>query len=239
VATVGASPSAGRPAGDDLTVPFTGLRGGIARVMETAWQAPRVAMGTDVDMTRALERQRELRAQHAGTARISVTHLALRAVALALREHPRLNGHVSGDGVRLKSHFDLGLAVDVGDGILVPVVRGVDAKTVHVVAEEVGALADLARRKALPTSDMLGATFTLSTLGSTGVGWFTPILNPPQIGIVGLGATTQRCTVVDGLPGVAPMMTVTLIFDHRAVDGQPAGLFLRDVKALLEDPLSL
>jgi pyruvate dehydrogenase E2 component (dihydrolipoamide acetyltransferase) len=196
-------------------------------------------MGTEVNMARSLGRVRELREGHVGAARVSTTHLAMRAVALALREHPRLNGHVSGDGVLLHSQVDLGLAVDVGDGLLVPVVRDVDAKTVDVVAEEAAALADQARRKALPTSAMLGATFTLTTLGATGVGWFTPILNPPQIGIVGLGATTERCAVVESRLAVAPMMTVTLVFDHRAVDGQPAGLFLRDVKALLEDPAAL
>jgi pyruvate/2-oxoglutarate dehydrogenase complex dihydrolipoamide acyltransferase (E2) component len=232
----------GATAGDERTealVPFTGLRGAVARAMSAAWEAPRVAIAVDVRVD-ALSDLRARRQEQVGvTARLSPTHFVLRAAALALREHPGLNGEITSDGVRLRDSIDIGLAVNMPDGVLVPVLREVDTKTVESVAEEAAGLAEYARAGTLKPSALRGATFTFSTLGATGIDWFTPILNPPQIAILGAGAIVRR-PIVDGDDVViASMMTLTLVFDHRATDGHPAALFLAAVRKQIELPCAL
>lgn len=220
-------------------VPFTGLRGAVARSMTAAWQAPSVAIGIDVDVGRLLELRAERQKQASGSPRLSPTHFVMRALALALREHPDLNGMVESDGVRLHERIDIGLAVNVPTGVLVPVVRDVDRKHVAILAEETSLLAELARAGKIPPSSMRGATFTFSTLGATGIDWFIPIINSPQIAILGTGAIVKR-VVADGERAViAPMMTLTLVFDHRATDGYPAARFLATLRAQIEHPAEL
>lgn len=221
-------------------VPFTGLRGAVARAMSAAWQAPRVAVAIDVKLD-ALTQLRAQRQETAGAApKLSPTHFVLRAVALALREHPALNGEIARDGVRLRERIDVGLAVNVPGGVLAPVIRELDAKPVEVVADEAAQLAAQARAGTLPPSALRGATFTCSTLGATGIDWFTPILNPPQIAILGAGAIVRRPVVDDeDRVVVAPTMALTLVFDHRATDGHPAATFLAAVRDQLERPWAL
>jgi len=216
-------------AGDDgkTIVPLKGIRGMIARSLTAAWQAPRVAQGLDADMTAVLQRVARER-QDTGS-RISITHAVLRSVALTLREHPAVNGIVSEQGVELWSQVNLGVAVNTAHGVVVPVVPQADTKGLTTLEPEVATLADGARAGKLPASAYQRGTFTVSTLGATGIDWFTPVLNPPQIAILGVGAVAQRAVVVDGAIVARPMMTLTLVFDHRALDGHPAGLFLRSV----------
>jgi len=216
-------------AGDDgkTIVPLKGIRGMIARSLTAAWQAPRVAQGLDADMTAVLQRVAKER-QDTGR-RISITHAVLRSVALALREHPAVNGIVSEQGVELWSQVNLGVAVNTAHGVVVPVVPQADTKGLATLEPEVATLADGARAGKLPASAYQRGTFTVSTLGATGIDWFTPVLNPPQIAILGVGAVAQRAVVVDGAIVARPMMTLTLVFDHRALDGHPAGLFLSSV----------
>ena len=216
-------------AGDDskTIVPLKGIRGMIARSLTAAWQAPRVAQGLDADMTAVLQRVARER-QDTGR-RISITHAVLRSVALALREHPAVNGIVSEQGVELWSQVNLGVAVNTAHGVVVPVVPQADTKGLASLEPEVATLADGARAGKLPASAYQRGTFTVSTLGATGIDWFTPVLNPPQIAILGVGAVAQRAVVVDGAIVARPMMTLTLVFDHRALDGHPAGLFLSSV----------
>jgi len=216
-------------AGDDskTIVPLKGIRGMIARSLTAAWQAPRVAQGLDADMTAVLQRVARER-QDTGR-RISITHAVLRSVALALREHPAVNGIVSEQGVELWSQVNLGVAVNTAHGVVVPVVPQADTKGLATLEPEVATLADGARAGKLPASAYQRGTFTVSTLGATGIDWFTPVLNPPQIAILGVGAVAQRAVVVDGAIVARPMMTLTLVFDHRALDGHPAGLFLSSV----------
>ncbi len=220
-------------------IPFAGLRGGVARATSAAWQAPRVAAGVDVDMRRTLGLVARLRAEAPDGVRPTVTHVVARAIALTLGDHPRLNAHVDDAGVVLHDAVHLGLAVDVGDGVMVPVIRDAAQKSVLEIAREAGELAQRARRNELGTSAMLGGTVTLSTLGATGIAWFTPILNAPQAAIVGIGAVAERPAIVDGELGRAPMMTATVVFDHRAVDGAPAGRFLYALAERLQEPSTL
>jgi pyruvate dehydrogenase E2 component (dihydrolipoamide acetyltransferase) len=216
-------------AGDDgrTIVPLKGIRGMIARSLTAAWQAPRVAQGLDADMTAVLPRVEKER-QDTGR-RISITHAVLRSVALTLREHPAVNGIVSEQGVELWPQVNLGVAVNTSNGVVVPVVPQADTKDFAALEAEVATLADGARAGRLPASAYQRGTFTVSTLGATGIDWFTPVLNPPQIAILGVGRVAPRAVVLDGAVVARPMMTLTLVFDHRALDGHPAGLFLSAV----------
>ena len=209
------------------TIPLKGIRGMIARSLTAAWQAPRVAQGLDANMTAVL--QRVAGERQATGRKISITHAVLRSVALTLREHPAVNGIVAEQGVELWSQVNLGVAVNTVHGVVVPVVPQADTRDLAAIEAEVATLADGARAGKLPASAYQRGTFTVSTLGATGIDWFTPVLNPPQIAILGVGRVAQRAVVVDGAIVARPMMTLTLVFDHRALDGHPAGLFLSAV----------
>lgn len=205
-------------------VPLKGIRGVIARSLTAAWQAPRVAQGLDADMSAVLARVKTERAA-TGT-KISITHAVLRAVALTLREHPAVNGIVSDQAVEHWADVNLGVAVNTPVGVVVPVLLQADALSLGELEQRVSAMAGGARAGKLPASTYQRGTFTVSTLGATGIDWFTPVLNPPQIAILGLGRVVERAVVVSGQVVARPMMTLTLVFDHRALDGYPAGLFL-------------
>jgi pyruvate/2-oxoglutarate dehydrogenase complex dihydrolipoamide acyltransferase (E2) component len=206
------------------SVPLKGIRGVIARSLTAAWQAPRVAQGLDADMSVVLARVKTERAA-TGT-KISITHAVLRAAALTLREHPAVNGIVSDQVVEHWSDVNVGVAVNTPVGVVVPVLMQADALNLGELEQQVGALADSARASRLPASAYQRGTFTVSTLGATGIDWFTPVLNPPQIAILGIGRVAERAVVIAGQVVARPMMTLTLVFDHRALDGHPAGLFL-------------
>ena len=212
-------------------VPLTGVRGAVAREMALAWQRPRVAVGVEVDMTAALS---SLEEQRADGARLSPTHAVLRSVALALREHPRLNAQVKEDAVEVASEVNLGLAVSLDEGVIVPVIRNADRKSMPELAIEASDLAQAARAGSLAGTALRDGTFTVSTLGATGIDWFTPILNAPQVAILGVGRVVERVVARDGVVVVAPTVVLTLVFDHRAVDGHPAALFLAAVRDRLE-----
>jgi pyruvate/2-oxoglutarate dehydrogenase complex dihydrolipoamide acyltransferase (E2) component len=220
-------------------IPLKGLRGTIARNMTVGWQAPRVAMGAEVDMSTCLARLVELQAKAGSETRITVTAIVLRAVALTLREHPKLNALMREGGIEPMAQIHLGLAVALDDGLAVPVVRDADTKPVEALAAESRALATGTRAGTLPPKAYQSATFTVTNLGMTGIDWFTPILNPPQVGILGLSRVVDRAVVREHQIVIAPMTTLTLVFDHRAVDGHPAALFLRDLRTRLESGVGL
>jgi pyruvate dehydrogenase E2 component (dihydrolipoamide acetyltransferase) len=157
---------------------------------------------------------------------VSITHAVLRAAALTLREHPAVNGTVSEQAVEHWTDVNLGVAMNTPVGVVVPVLMQADAFALGELETRVGALADGARAGKLPASAYQRGTFTVSTLGATGIDWFTPVLNPPQIAILGVGRVAERAVVISGQVVARPMMTLTLVFDHRALDGHPAGLFL-------------
>jgi pyruvate dehydrogenase E2 component (dihydrolipoamide acetyltransferase) len=205
-------------------VPLKGIRGVIARSLTVAWQAPRVAQGLDADMSAVLARVKTERAT-TGT-KISITHAVLRAAALTLQEHPAVNGIVSDQAVEQWTDVNLGVAVNTPVGVVVPVLMQADAFSLDELEQRVGELAGGARAGKLPASAYQRGTFTVSTLGATGIDWFTPVLNPPQIAILGIGRVAERAVVISGQVVARPMMTLTLVFDHRALDGHPAGLFL-------------
>lgn len=215
-------------------IPLKGLRGAIARNMSAGWQAPRVALGAEVDMTRCLALLAERQALAGAAERLTVTALVLRAVALALREHPALNALMREGGIERMAAVHLGLAVALDEGLAVPVIRDAETKSVPALAAEARALAQDARAGRLAPRAFQGGTFTVTNLGMTGIDWFTPILNPPQVGILGLSRVSERAVVREGRLVAAPVTTLTLVFDHRAVDGYPAAQFLRALRERLE-----
>lgn len=206
------------------TIPLKGIRGVIARSLTAAWQAPRVAQGLDADMSAVLARVKTERAETGR--KISITHAVLRAAALTLREHPAVNGIVSDQAVELWTDVNLGVAVNTPVGVVVPVLAQADTFDLGELEQRVAVLAEGARSSKLPAAAYQRGTFTVSTLGATGIDWFTPVLNPPQIAILGVGRVAERPVVIAGEVVARPMMTLTLVFDHRALDGHPAGLFL-------------
>ncbi|HRO80896.1 MAG TPA: 2-oxo acid dehydrogenase subunit E2 [Alicycliphilus denitrificans] len=222
----------------NASIALKGLRGAIARNMAAGWQAPRVAMGIDVDVS-ACRQWLRTQAVAEGQARPTITACVLRATALALAGHPRMNALLKDNVVECQSAVHLGLAVALDEGLMVPVIRDAETKPVAQLAQETRALAAGTRAGQLPPRAYQGATFTVTNLGMTGIDWFTPVLNPPQVGILGVSSVRERAVVRDGQLAIAAMTTLTLVFDHRAIDGYPAALFLQAVKARLEAPGSL
>lgn len=222
----------------NASIALKGLRGAIARNMAAGWQAPRVAIGIDVDVSAC---RQWLRTQGVaeGQARLTITACVLRATALALAGHPRMNALLKDNVVECQSAVHLGLAVALDEGLMVPVIRDAETKPVAQLAQETRALAAGTRAGQLPHRAYQGATFTVTNLGMAGIDWFTPVLNPPQVGILGVSSVRERAVVRDGQLAIAAMTTLTLVFDHRAIDGYPAALFLQAVKARLEAPHSL
>jgi pyruvate dehydrogenase E2 component (dihydrolipoamide acetyltransferase) len=211
-------------------IPLSGLRGIIARNMAAAWQTvPRVAAGLEVEVTAGLAMRKALQERLGPDPHITLTHLVLWAAALTLREHPRLNARVVEDAVEVVADVNLGLAVHLEDGLLVPVLRHADGKSVVELAAEAHRLVEAARGGHLPPATLQGGTFTVTNLGAAGIDWFTPIIHRPEVAILGVGRVAERAVVRDGRVVAAPMMTLTLVYDHRAVDGYPASLFLAAV----------
>jgi 2-oxoglutarate dehydrogenase E2 component (dihydrolipoamide succinyltransferase) len=162
-----------------------------------------------------------------------------RAVVGALKAFPNLNAEIQGDEIVLKRYYDIGIAVGVEEGLVVPVLRDADRKTFAEIEREIAALAERARANTLTIEDLRGGTFTITNGGVYGSLMSTPILNPPQVGILGMHKIEQRPIARDGQVVIRPMMYVALSYDHRVVDGSEAVRFLVRVKELVEDPEQL
>ncbi len=219
-------------------IELTGKRGTIARrLTESHREIPSVTIVMRADMSRVLELRRR---EAAGGRKFSITALVVKAVAKALEENRELNSSVVGDKIVVYDDINVGVAVSIPDGLVVPVVRDANKKDLMQITREIEELASRARsEEGLSPRDVSGGTFTVSNLGSEGVEIFTPIINPPQSAILGVGAITQTPVVTGGEIEVRPQMALCLVFDHRAVDGVPAARFLRRVVELLENPEEL
>ncbi len=157
-------------------------------------------------------------------------------VARALQRHPEMNATIEGDRLRRHTAIHLGLAVAVPDGLLVPVVRDAGTLSLQQLTAQVQTLTQRARANQCTPAELTGSTFSLTTLGVYEIDAFTPILNPPEVGILGIGRIREAIVPRDGLPALGYLMALSLTFDHRAVDGAPAAAFLQTVKRLVEDP---
>ena len=162
-----------------------------------------------------------------------------KAVIGALKAFPRVNAEIQGDEIVLKHYYDIGIAVGAEEGLVVPVVRNADRKSFAELETEIGELGKKARDGKLTLEELQGGTFTITNGGTFGSMLSTPILNPPQVGILGMHNIVQRPVVVDGQVAIRPIMNVALTYDHRIVDGSEAVRFLVTVKNQLEDPLTM
>jgi pyruvate dehydrogenase E2 component (dihydrolipoamide acetyltransferase) len=165
--------------------------------------------------------------------------MVLKACAIALKQHPKVNSSWMGDKIRVNHHVNVGVAVAVEEGLLVPVVRFADLKSLSQIATEVKDFAKKAKEKKLQPSDWEGSTFTISNLGMFGIEEFTAIINPPDSCILAIGAINQVPIVKDGQIKVGNIMKVTLTCDHRVVDGATGAAFLQTLQGLLEEPLRM
>jgi pyruvate dehydrogenase E2 component (dihydrolipoamide acetyltransferase) len=169
----------------------------------------------------------------------SYTALVVRAASLALREHPHVNATWEQDRLVLEPEINVGLAVDAPEGLIVPVLRGADGLGLRELAQQTRAVADRVRANQVRPEELHGGTFSVTTLGALGIHFFTPIVNPPQVAVLGIGCVFSKLALVGDRVVERSAMYLSLSFDHRALDGAPAARFLNRVKSLLELPIAL
>jgi pyruvate dehydrogenase E2 component (dihydrolipoamide acetyltransferase) len=230
------APAAPPPSGEVEVEQLSSVRRTIARRLTEAWQAPAFQISMSADMTRA----KALHARHAEKAgdgpKVTLTDVLTKASAAALMRHRAVNARFTGEAIERYPSADIGLAVAIPEGLVVPVIRGCDRRTIAELASARADLVDRARGGKLKQEDLDGGTFTISNLGMFGVEQFVAVLNPPQAAILAVGAVEDRPVAQDGELVVRPLMTMTLTCDHRALDGATASDFLRTVKSFLEEP---
>ena len=221
-------------------IPLSQMRKTIAkRLVESLGPIPHFFLTVDVDMGRAVEARRRINALlEREEVKVSFNDIVLKATAIALRKHPECNAHWGGDHVRRFNRVHLGVAVAIEDGLITPVVRDADVKGLAQIAPEVRELAARAREKKLSPDEYMGATFTVSNLGMFGIEEFTGVINPPEAGILAVGAVEERAVVLDGVVVVRPRMKMTMSCDHRVIDGAQGSRFLQTLTAILEEPLA-
>ena len=218
------------------TVTITGIRRTIAtRMLQSLQTMAQVTLTTEADLREGETLRRGL-SRHRTEGGISPLHLVIKAAARALKEHPRMNALQTEDRVELMNEVNIGVAVALDEGLITPVIRNADAKTLSELAQEGRELAAKTRDGTARPEDVTGGTFTITNLGAQEIDAFTPIINPPQVGILGVGRVVEKPIVAQGQIAVGSMMYLSLTFDHRVVDGAPAADFLQSVKRLLEDP---
>jgi pyruvate dehydrogenase E2 component (dihydrolipoyllysine-residue acetyltransferase) len=225
------------PAPEDVEVEqLSSMRKTIARRLTEAWQAPVFQLGITVDMGRALDVRKRLVELQADGTKPTVSDLITKVCAMALMRHRAANALYRGDSIELHPTANVGIAVAIPNGLVVPVIRGCERKTIAEIAAARAELVDRARGGRLQQTDLDGGTFTISNLGMFGIERFVAVLNPPQAAILAVGATEEKPVVVDGDIVVRSRMELTLTCDHRAIDGATGAQFLGDVKAFLEEP---
>jgi pyruvate dehydrogenase E2 component (dihydrolipoamide acetyltransferase) len=215
---------------------LSSMRKTIARRLTEAWQAPVFQLGITVDMARALEVRARLVELNANGAKPTVSDLLTKVCAMALMRHRAVNALYKGDAIELHPTANVGIAVAIPNGLVVPVIQGCERKTIAEIAADRAVLVDRARSGKLQQGDLDGGTFTISNLGMFGIERFIAVLNPPQAAILAVGSTEEKPVAVDGQVVVRPRMELTLTCDHRAIDGATGAQFLQDVKAFLEEP---
>ena len=219
-------------------VPLTGLRKIIAdRMTMSVSTMAQVTLTTEADVTELLNLRESLVSEwRPHRIRPLDLDFIIAAVAGALKAHTRLNAHLVDGNVLLLKEVNIGVAVAVPDGLVVPVLRGADSLELLGIARQIRTLADKTRKNALGVDDMTGAGFTVTALSNYDIDVFTPIIDPPQVAILGLGRAIEKPVVVDGEIVVRSMMHLSVTFDHRALDGVPVAEFIRTLKASLESP---
>jgi pyruvate dehydrogenase E2 component (dihydrolipoamide acetyltransferase) len=209
------------------------------RLTESKQTVPHFYVTMEIDMAAAAQFREQLNSLENDRPSVSYNDLIIKACASALRKFPAVNSQFTGDGILQPDGIHVGLAVALEEGLVVPVVRDADQKSLTAIAGELGPLIERARAGKLQPAEYSGGTFSISNMGMFGVKNFIAVINPPESAILAVGAVQQRPVVKDGQLAAGTVMEVTLSADHRAVDGAVAAQFLREVKRLLEKPLLL
>jgi pyruvate dehydrogenase E2 component (dihydrolipoamide acetyltransferase) len=214
------------------------MRKAIARrLSESKNGAPHFYLTMSIVMDKAMEARKAM--NDISPVKISMNDIVIKAVAASLRRHPAVNSSWLGDKIRYNQHIHVGVAVAIDDGLIVPVVKFADTKSVSHISAEVKELADKAKNKKLQPSEFEGNTFTISNLGMFGIDEFTAIINPPDACILAVGAAKETVIAENGQIRAAHVMKVTLSCDHRAVDGAVGSAFLQTLKEMLENPVKI
>lgn len=207
------------------------------RLSESKFTSPHFYLTIEIDMDNAISARESINAVTG--AKVSYNDFVIKAVSFALRQHPKVNSSWMGDHIRYSHHIHIGVAVAVEEGLLVPVIRFADSKTLRDINTEVKTLAQKAKDKKLQPSEWEGNTFTISNLGMFGIEEFTAIINPPDACILAIGGIMQKPVVKNNMVVPGNVMKVTMSCDHRVVDGATGAEFLRTFKGLMENPVIL
>jgi len=233
-------PLAAAAAGSYRDVPLTQIRKTIAkRLAQSIGPIPTFYLTTEVDMDRTWEAREELNRRGGDTGKISFNDIVLKATAAALRAHPACNAWWQDDRIRYWNEVHLSVAVAVEDGLITPVVRHADRKSLREISAEVKDLAGRARERRLKPEEYTGGTFSVSNLGMFDIEHFTAIINPPEAGILAIGSIVEQPVVKGGAVVPGRRLRLTMSCDHRVIDGATGADFLRTLKRMLENPLAL
>ena len=237
-----APPAIAKEALSGRLIPMKGIRRVIAqRMSESAKTIPHFFLSVESDMTATLQLRERLleEVEKKAGVRLSITDVLVKVAARALRDHPIINSRIEGEGIRMVEEINIGVAMAIEDGLIVPVVRAADGKSLAEIAMTIRDLTQKARSGKLSVDEVTGGTFTLSNLGMFGIDTFNAIINPPECSILGVGRTVEKPVVEKGEITIKPIAWLTLSSDHRIVDGATASQFLQRVKELLEKPYFL
>lgn len=238
VSTVSSNVAA-RPSSGFSDVPLTQIRKTIAkRLTQSIGPVPTFYLTTEIDMERVSE-AREALNQAAPEQKVSFNDIIIKAVALALRQHPACNAWWQEDRIRYWHDVHVSMAVAVEDGLITPVIRFTDQKSLREIGAEAKDLAGRARERRLKPEEYTGGTFSVSNLGMFDIDQFTAVINPPEAGILAVGSIVQKPTVVNGAVVPRKRLRVTMSCDHRVIDGATGAAFLKTLKQMLENPLAL
>jgi len=217
-------------------IPFAGMRQAIAEHMvESLHSMAQLTMMMEVDVTELVKLREQVKAEFD----VTYTDFVVKAVAKALKRHPMLNVTLIGDEVHQIESIHIGVAVALQDGLIVPVARDADKRTVQEIGREVRRLAQGARDGSLSVDEVTGSTFTITNLGTYGIDGFTPIINSPEAAIMGVGRIVERVVVHDDQIARRKMMVLSLTIDHRLIDGATGAEFMRSLKEMIENPYRL
>jgi len=221
-------------------VPLTQIRKTIAkRLVTSLGPIPHFFLTTEVDMERAAEARDALNRQLGDQGKISYNDVIIKATALALVKHRACNAWFQDDHIRYWNEVHIGMAVAVEDGLITPVIRNADRKSLVEIGREARELAEKARSRRLQPTEYTGSTFSVSNLGMFEIDQFTAVINPPEAGILAIGSVTQKPVVVGGQLAPGRRMRITMSCDHRVIDGATGAAFLKTLKQMLENPLAM
>ncbi|MEO5817558.1 MAG: pyruvate dehydrogenase complex dihydrolipoamide acetyltransferase [Gemmatimonadaceae bacterium] len=245
-AAAATAPAAGAPSAraadsgaDFKDVPLTNIRKVIAkRLGESIGPIPTFYLTAELDLSRVQE-MRKAMAELGPEFKVSVNDVLLKAIAVALSQHPEVNAHWNGDHIRYFNRVHLGMAVATDDGLIVPVIWDADRKRMSEISRDAKELAKRARERKLKPEEFTGSTFSVSNLGMFGIDQFTAIINPPEAGIIAIGTSEDKVVVIDGEQVVRQRVRLTMSCDHRIIDGAVGARFLQTLRRLVENPLML